>query len=140
MTRAEAWFSHLATAAVGGTGLVYGWMRYFAEPTDEFALVGHPWQPALQACHVVFAPLLVFACGLLWRTHVWGRFRSGQVERRKGGLTLMALFFPMVASGYLLQVSAEEPWRTLWIWTHGTTSVLWIVVYVAHQLTPRRET
>ena len=63
MTRAEAWLQHLANVLVGGTGLVYGWMRYFAEPADEFSVVNHPWQPDLHSLHVITAPLLVFASG-----------------------------------------------------------------------------
>ena len=38
MTRGEAWFTHASSVLVGGTGLVFGWMLYFAEPTDEFAI------------------------------------------------------------------------------------------------------
>jgi len=137
MTRAEAWFSHVTTVLVGGTGLVYGWMRYLAEPADEFAVVNHPWQPDLQAAHILFAPLVLFAIGLVWRNHVWARFRSGFAQRRKSGLVLLAIFFPMVASGYLLQVTSAEPWRDAWIVLHVATSVLWIAVYTAHQLAPR---
>jgi hypothetical protein len=139
MTRGEAWFSHAATLVVGGTGLIYGWMRYFAESTDEFAVVNHPLQGTLQGLHILFAPLTVFACGLLWRNHVWARFRSGFRPQRKGGLALMAIFIPMVASGYLVQVSAEEPWRTIWIWLHGVSSVLWILVYLGHQMSALRK-
>ena len=139
MTRGEAWFSHATTALVSVTGIVYGWMRYFAKPADEFALVNHPWQGDVQALHILFAPLIVFACGLVWRDHVWGRFRSGYPGRRKGGLTLMAIFFPMVASGYLLQTTTNESLMNVWIGVHVSTSVLWIVVYLAHQLTPRCE-
>ncbi len=138
MTRAEAWFSHVATVLVGGTGLVYGWMRYFAAPIDEFAVANHPWQPTTQHLHLLFAPLVVFACGLVWRDHIWVRFRSGFPVRRRTGLTLFAIFFPMVASGYLLQVAIEEAWRTAWIVVHVATSCLWILVYLGHQLLPRR--
>ena len=36
-----------------------------------------------------------------------------------------------------LQVSSTEVLRTLWIWTHATTGLALVVVYVAHQLAPR---
>ncbi len=85
MSRGEAWLQHVANVLVGGTGLVYGWMRYFASPFDEFARVNHPWQPDLQGLHVVTAPLLVFASGLIWRDHVWKRVRSGFRPRRRLG-------------------------------------------------------
>jgi len=137
VTRGEAWFSHGTTALVGGTGVIYGWMRYLAEPTDEFALVNHPRQPDLQGLHILFAPWLVFAVALLWRNHIWGRVRSGFRPRRKGGLSLLAIFFPMVASGYLLQTTADQAWLRAWVVVHVATSCLWILTYVAHQLSPR---
>lgn len=138
MTRGEAWLTHLATAVAGGTGLVYGWMRYLAEPADEFSIVNHPWQPELKALHILGVPLLVFACGLLWRHHVWARVRSGYPGRRRTGLVLFALLVPMVVSGYGVQVAVAEGWRTAWIWIHGVSSVLWVLGYLVHQLAPRK--
>ncbi|MEM7311125.1 MAG: hypothetical protein AAF682_30925 [Planctomycetota bacterium] len=138
MTRAEAWLQHVANALVGGTGLVYGWMRYFAEPADEFAIVNHPWQPDLQHLHILSAPLLVFASGLIWRDHVWKRVKAGFRPRRKLGLALFGLLLPMVVSGYLVQTASDETWQRIWIWTHGLTSVGWLVAYLAHQVSPKR--
>ena len=132
MSRGAAWYLHLSTLLVGGGGLVYGWMRYFAEPTDEFAIVNHPWQPAMHALHVLAAPLLVFGCGLLWRDHVWARVRSGAPARRRSGLLLFSLVFLMIASGYLLQTAVDEAWRSAWMWIHGVSSTLWLASYVAH--------
>ena len=138
MTRGEAWCQHLANALVGGTGLVYAWMRYLAEPADEFAVVNHPWQPDVQHLHVLTAPLLVFATGLIWADHVWKRVRSGFKPRRRLGLGLVSLLVPMIASGYLLQVAVEEGTRAFWGWTHLVTSLGWIALYAAHQLAPRQ--
>ena len=137
MTRGEAWTLHAASALVGATGLVYGWMRYLAEPADEFAVVNHPWQPELQHLHVLGAPLLVFGAGLIWRRHVWARVRGGFRPRRPTGLALFALLLPMVASGYLVQTAAAAGWRTAWAWVHGVTSVLWLAAYALHLLSPR---
>ena len=136
MSRATAWTSHVGAALVAATGIVYGWMRYFAEPADEFAVMNHPWQPEALASHVVLAPLVVFACGMLWPTHVVGRLRGGRPSRRRTGLVLAVLLGPMIFSGYLLQVSVEESWRATWMWTHLVTSVLWTVLYIVHQFLP----
>lgn len=137
MTRLEAWSLHLSNALVGGTGLVYAWMRYLAEPADEFAVVNHPWQPQVQHLHVLVAPALVFAVGVVWRAHVWVRVRSGFRARRPTGLALALSFAPMTASGYLLQTAGAEPWRTIWIWVHVATSLLWCLAYGVHLLSPR---
>lgn len=106
MSRVQKLFLHLSNLAVCGTGLVYAWMRYLVEPGDEWAVVNHPWQPHFQHLHVLTAPLLVFALGLIWSTHVLGKLANGS-ENRVAGAGLTALFLPMVASGYLLQVAVD---------------------------------
>lgn len=136
MTRFEAWLVHLANLLVGGTGLVYAWFRYVAAPVDEFSAV-HPAQGLAQHAHVLAAPLLVFALGLIWRGHVWAGLRLGSAARRRSGVALLALAAPMVASGYLLQIAVEPAWREAWIVVHVAASLLWILGTLAHQLTPR---
>jgi hypothetical protein len=138
MTRAEAWFTHASALLVGGTGLVYGWMRYCVEPADELALVHHPLEPTLQAAHILLAPLLVFAGGLLWREHIWGRLRAGASPRRPTGVLLLALLAPMVASGYLVQTTTSDLGRELSVWVHATSGAVWALGYGIHLLAPRR--
>ena len=137
MTRGEAWCNHVANVLVGGTGIVYGWMVYLAVPEDEFAIVNHPWQPHLQHAHIWAAPLLVFATAMLWRNHVWKRVRSGFAARRKTGLVLFGLFWPMTLSGYLVQTSLEEAWVRNWSWLHVATSIAWCLAYLVHQVSRR---
>lgn len=139
MTKNEARNLHISAALVGVTGLIYGWMRYFAESDDEFSIVSHPWQPEFHAAHLVTAPLLVFACGLVWRAHVWLRIKNDFRPRRKTGLILALSVAPMILSGYALQVAVEEVWRNIWIVTHVATSLIWLLAYCVHQLAPRRE-
>jgi hypothetical protein len=136
LTRFEAWLVHVANLLVGGTGLVYAWFRYFAMPVDEFSAV-HPAQGLAQHAHVLAAPLLVFALGLVWRSHVWAGFRLGSPGRRRSGVTLLALAAPMIASGYLLQVAVEPGWRNAWVVVHVAASALWLAGTLVHQLAPR---
>jgi len=128
----EAWFVHLANLAVAVTGIVYGLFRWWVGPLDEFSL-SHPWQPAWQHLHILVAPFLVFAIGLIFRAHTIRLLRSNVKARRKSGWSLLACAAPMVLSGYLLQVSADPAWRSVWTWTHVSTSTLWIVAYLIHQ-------
>jgi hypothetical protein len=137
MSRGEARFVHAANLLVGLSGLVYAWMLYLMEPVDAFAIVNHPLQPEVQHLHVLTAPLFVFALGLVWVGHVWRRIVSGHPTRRSTGLVLAAAAWPMVASAYAIQVSVDEGWRTAWIWIHVGTSLLWVPVYLVHQLGPR---
>lgn len=137
MTRGEAWTLHVASALVGGTGLVYAWMRYLVEPVDEFALANHPLEPVVQHAHVLVAPLLVFGAGLIFQRHVWARLASGFRPRRPTGMALALLLVPMVLSGYGLQTSSAEAWRSAWITVHACTSFAWLALYGVHLLSPR---
>jgi hypothetical protein len=132
MKRWEAFAVHASTALVAGTGLVYAWMRYLLTPADEWAVVNHPLQPATQHLHVLTAPLLVFAIGLVWQQHVWGHWRRGVKQRRRSGLLLLGFLIPMVASGYLLQTAADEPWRRTWVFVHVATSLIFLLGYAGH--------
>ena len=133
MSRGQTLFLHIANLAVCGTGLVYAWMRYLVQPADEWAVVNHPWQPQVQHLHVLVAPLLVFALGLIWSAHILGKLQNGRTNRA-AGIGLMALFLPMVASGYLLQVAVDPAWRRTWVWVHVVSSLLWVVAFVVHQV------
>lgn len=137
MTRPVAWSLQISTLLVAGTGLVYAWMLYFCDPIDEWAVVNHPGQPQVQALHILVAPLLVFFCGLVWRSHVWLRICTEQKPRRKSGIILAAGLPPMVASGYLLQISVDESWRSFWVWIHVGVSILWLAIYGLHMLLRR---
>jgi hypothetical protein len=79
-------------------------------------------------------PLFVFALGLLWPTHILPKLRSGARARRRSGICVMALALPMIASGYAVQVSVAAEWRTAWAWVHGTSSVLFTLVFGMHIL------
>jgi hypothetical protein len=135
MKRTDVAMTHAAIALVAGSGFAYGWMLYFAEPADEFAIVNHPWQPTMHILHVVTAPLFVFVLGLLWPTHITPKLRSGASARRRSGIGLVALAAPMIASGYAVQVSAAAAWRAAFAWAHGISSVLFLLVFVGHLAT-----
>lgn len=138
MTPWEARTVHLAAIAVGGSGLVYAWMQWCLQPVDEFALVNHPWQPTVQHLHVLLAPTLVFAIGLVWSGHVLQRLRDHRRNRRRTGLVLVGATLPMVLSGGLVQVCSDEGWRRIWGIAHGAASLLWVSTYIAHQVSRRR--
>lgn len=138
MNRAEARIVHSAMILVGGTGLVYAWMRYFMTPADEFAVVNHPWQPDVQHLHILFAPLFVFAVGLVWRRHIQSHWQAGVKTGRRSGIGMVLTLTPMVVSGYLIQVAVDPTWRTVWIVVHCVTSGLWVLGYAIHQVASLR--
>ncbi|HEV8631115.1 MAG TPA: cytochrome b/b6 domain-containing protein [Thermoanaerobaculia bacterium] len=132
MKRWEAWSVHLSSLLVGATGIAYAWMRYLLPPVDPYSSVGHPLQPAVQHGHVLVAPLLVFATGIIWKNHVWAHWSKGVPQRRRSGLALLLALVPMVVSGYLLQTTVDEEWRRVWVIVHLTASALFLAGYAGH--------
>ncbi len=120
---------------VGITGLVYAWMRHLLTPAEPWDLVSHPWQPHVQHLHVLAAPILVFAVGVVWSEHATPRLWRGW-PRQNTSIGLLVAFVPMAASGYLLQVSTGELWRSIFGWLHLTAGLIWLLSFVAH-LRPR---
>lgn len=137
MTRADAWLLHASVALTTLSGVVFAWFRYFVESDDPFAAANHPLEPYALDTHILFAPLAAFAFGLIFHSHIWKKYRSGSRARRRSGVSSLALIVPMVVSGYLLQVSADETLRQAMKITHWITSALFVVTYLAHQLTRR---
>ena len=135
MTRTQAWALYIANALAGGTGIVYGVMRYALRSDDPFAVVNHPWQPHAQHLHVLLSPALVLVLGLLLIAHGWPYWRAGAREGRWSGLLLGLTGLPMVFSGYLIQVTVSPSWRTAWITLHLLASALWVLALAAHALT-----
>lgn len=138
MSRLQAWFVHFSNVLVGGTGLVYAFLRYALEPVDPYSVVNHPAEPALQHLHLWAAPLLVFAVGLIWHEHAWKHWRRGVKGGRRSGLTLIGTAAPMVVSGYLIQTAVTPAWRTGWVVLHLVASTLWLAGYLAHALAKKQ--
>ena len=134
MSRLERWLVHLSTLLVGGTGLVYAVMKYGMEPADPFSVVNHPLQPYMLSLHLVSAPLLVLAVGVIWKGHIAGGWRSGSLRGRFSGAGLVLTFLPMAFSGYLLQAATSLPWRRTWLIVHLASSGIWLLMFVGHQV------
>ena len=66
MTWWERWAFNLLHPMVAATGIVYFCMKHLMATTDPFAVVNHPWQPAMLAVHIVAAPFFVVFFGMLF--------------------------------------------------------------------------
>jgi uncharacterized membrane protein YjfL (UPF0719 family) len=110
-------------------------MRDVLKRTDPFSVLGHPWQPHALAVHVLVGPVVVFAIGLIMRQHIIERLKNGKRSQgRLSGLMTIGLAAPMVASGYLLQVSTAQEWRRVLGWAHLATGMLFALLFGAHLL------
>lgn len=133
MTPFERWSVWATSVATTATGLIYLWMKYFLRPTESWAVVNHPWQPWVLKAHILVAPLLVFAVGLIATRHVLRHLRADTHRGRRTGIATALVLGPMVLTGYLLQTSSTESWLRVLALVHIVTGVLYAVGLALHQ-------
>ena len=138
MTPKQARFAHISSLLVGVSGVALFVFKDLVVIEGEFGPESHFLEDDVQAAHILTAPALVFACALIWQDHIWAKYKSRAKARRRTGLLLTSLVVPMILSGYLLQVSYTEPWREIWRVSHLLSSLVWLVAYGVHQLSPKR--
>ena len=139
MKRWEVRLGHAAVAAVGVSGIVYGWMKYFLAGRDPDSALGSPWQPAVLKLHVLAAPIAVFAIALIFRAHAVVRLRSGGASGRGSGIGLLGAAAPLVFSGYLVQVFVGDAARKWCGWIHAVLGVAFLAVWFTHRFRPDDE-
>ncbi|GAB4229610.1 MAG: hypothetical protein Kow00109_00950 [Acidobacteriota bacterium] len=129
-------YAGLALAGLSGLALLG--LYLLPEPEDPFQLVRHPAEPWLRTVHIFAAPVLVFAVGMLWRSHIQPNLTSGRRNRLSGWSALLC-FFAGGVSGYLYQVAVDETVRSA-AWTvHVIGSPLLLAAVAGHWLAARRK-
>ncbi len=135
MTAVERHLFRAALAITTATGLAFWVMKEFMRPRDEFSVLGHPWQPYALASHLLAAPVLVFALGLIARDHILEGIRSrGAIAGWRTGLGLLGLSVPMILSGYGLQVVTAAETRRVMALIHLLSGALFASFFLAHAL------
>jgi len=133
LSRFESLLLNVSIALSAVSGIAYLVMRDLLKRTDPFSVLGHPWQPHALAVHVLVGPVVVFAIGLIVRQHIIERMKNGKRSQgRLSGVMTIGLATPMVASGYLLQVSTSQEWRRILGWAHLATGLLFALLFGAH--------
>src|SRR6185503_11753473 len=83
---------NVSTGLVALTGAVYFCMKYLMTGDDPFSVVHHPLQPHALSLHVLLAPVLVFALGLITREHIIGYLLEARQRRgRATGIVAVSL-------------------------------------------------
>ena len=141
MSRLEKVVTHTSTAIVAASGVVYGYMKYLMSTDDPFSVVNHPLQPWMLDLHVLSAPALLFALGLIAQQHILAQLARGPGRPgRATGLVAISCLLPMVATGYLIQVFTHDTARLVCVVVHIGTGVIYTVMFVAHTVIGRRLT
>lgn len=130
---------HAGVIAAGASGIAYAGFKYLMRTDDPFSAVNHPLQPWALHAHVLAAPVLVFAVGIIFKEHVLAALRNGAPARaRRVGSIALGTFAVLVVSGGLVQVLTSESLRK---WTgliHLGVGILFLVAYGVHVLGARR--
>ena len=135
MSRPDRLLLHAATLLAAVTGCAVIWMKYFMKSTDPFSVVNHPWQPQMLAAHVLAAPVLVFALGLIARGHILDRLGEGPRNGSgRSGIAATLIVLPMVATGYVLQVATDPRPRHALAVGHLASGLLFTILYALHLL------
>lgn len=132
MNSFQKWLLLGSSIGTALTGVVYWWMQHMLTPVDEWAVINHPLQPLVLKLHIVVAPVLVFAVGLVAADHIWKHLRGGVRPGRKSGVSSLAALAPMVLSGYLIQAVTHATVLTVLVWLHVGTGVLYAVGLAVH--------
>lgn len=127
-----------STWATGLTGLVYLWMKYGLEPVEPFAAVNHPLQPWVLKAHILVAPIMVFAVGMISLNHIVKHWRNSIVAGRRTGAVLGISLVPMMATGYLIQVIIRPGWGPATAWLHIGVGTIFLAFFAAHLAIFRR--
>ena len=137
MKRWAALLNHAACLLVGLSGVAYGVMKYFTAGADPDSRAGSPWQQPMLKVHVLTAPLLIFALGLIFSGHALKRLQGGEDPGRASGAGLLALASPLVLTGPLIQVLTGDAARQWTGWIHAALGVVYVLAYAAHLLKKR---
>ena len=134
MNRFEKWtlWISLALTAITGVGLL--WTKYFMHTDDPWAVINHPLQPWLLKAHIVAAPALVFALGLIGSKHIWQHYKARLPVGRRTGIATVLLAGLMVVTGYLIQVVTQVVSLKVLAISHIALSFVFLVGFVAHQV------
>jgi uncharacterized membrane protein len=128
----------LSTALTALTGVVYFWMRNLLEPVSEWSVINHPLEPWVLKAHILVAPVMLFAVGMIAWDHIWRHIRSGLPTGRRSGWTVTLAFFPLVLTGYLLQAVTHQGVVSVLSWTHLILGIVTFAFFAYHRGVLRR--
>lgn len=133
MSALERALLNASTWLVALTGGVYFYMKYLMTGDDAFSVLHHPWQPHALSLHVLLAPVMIFALGLVTREHIIGNLLETRQRRgRASGIVVLTLAAPLIVSGYLMQVITDPSARRLLSGIHLVGGALYALLFVGH--------
>jgi len=123
---------NLCALVVAVTGFAYLWMKYFVQSDDPFAVINHPWQPAVLTLHILASPPFILIFGIVFNSHVMKKLKTPKLPNRKSGYASLFTFASMVVSGYLLQIVTDEGLLKGTVILHVASGAVFSVTYAVH--------
>ncbi len=133
MTGFQRWFLYGSTVVTAVSGITYFVMKRFLEPLDPWAVINHPLEPWALKAHILSAPLMLFAVGLITTQHIWRSLKSSLPTGRHSGRIVSYVFGPLVLSGYLIQVTTSPLTLEVLAWTHLVLGVVGAAAIGVHR-------
>jgi cobalamin biosynthesis protein CobD/CbiB len=96
-------------------------------------VINHPWQPLVLKLHILVAPLLTFAIGMVMLSHIWRHLKARMRSGRRSGLLTVLVLGPMIVTGYLIQAITDQGWLKAMAISHIALGLLFGVGLLAHQ-------
>jgi len=137
MTRFQRWLLYGSTIATAASGITYFAMKHFLEPSDPWAVINHPLEPWALKAHILIAPLMLFAVGLITTQHIWRSLKSSLPTGRHSGRTAAYVFGPLVFSGYLIQSLTSPLTLEVLAWAHLVLGIVGAGAIGVHRSTLR---
>lgn len=138
MTRFEKGLLQASAILVAVTGFLYLGMKYGLQPAQPWDAVNHPLQPLILKVHILSAPFLVFAIGLIATRHIWRHYRENVAKGRRSGITTVLFTGPMVVTGYLIQAVTHVGWLQAIAMGHIAFSIVFTGGLLVHEIVVRR--
>jgi len=132
VTTFQRQFVYISTIAALISGVLYIGLRTFAEPADPWAIVNHPLEPWALKAHILTAPIMLFAVGLITAQHIIRSLRSSLPTGRQSGLIMTVLFGPLALTGYLLQTVISPLMTSILSWSHLGLGLICAVALLIH--------
>lgn len=138
MSSFERWNLWITSILVVGTGAGLFGVKYLMSPTQPWAVINHPIQPWLLKAHIMVSPFMILAVGMITLRHIWHHYLSDQGRGRHTGVTTALVTVPMIATGYLIQVTTSMGWVRAFAVAHIVLGTVYALGLSAHQLVIRQ--
>ncbi|MBT3586826.1 MAG: hypothetical protein HN509_18080 [Halobacteriovoraceae bacterium] len=122
---------------VSFTGVVYGLLKYFYLVDTPYGIRPHQYQSFWQHFHILASPIALFFIGYFWQSHIYPKMKTSLATYKKTGWLMVVCLFPMILSGFVIQISILPKARDIWMVVHLSSSTIFLLVFILHQIRAR---